>query len=254
MTESRPVLEASALSKQYRPRGGEPVDAVAGLDIEIGPGEFHAVVGPSGCGKSTLLKLLAGQLEPTSGTVAAAEPVGYLPQSDLLMPWRTVLANVTVGLELAGVSKGEAEERAQAELPRFGLGGFERRWPHELSSGMRQRAALLRTVLAGRRVLMLDEPFGALDAMTRRTMQEWLLGVCESERLTVLLVTHDLDEAVLMADRVSVMSARPGRIVATVDSGLPRPRSDETTLTPEFAAVKAALLGPLREAAGAVRA
>ncbi len=250
MTEPEPVLKANALRKRYASSRGEPVLALDGIDLAIGEGEFHAVVGPSGCGKSTLLRTLAGLLEPTSGSVSTGGPVAYLPQSDLLMPWRTVLANVAVGLELAGVSRPEARERALAELPRFGLEGFESSWPHELSSGMRQRAALLRTVLAGRRVLMLDEPFGALDAMTRRSMQEWLLGVREAEQLTVLLVTHDLDEAVLMADRVSVMTARPGRLETTVEITLPHPRTDETTLMPEFAAAKAALLGPLRGAAG----
>jgi ABC-type nitrate/sulfonate/bicarbonate transport system ATPase subunit len=249
------LLETRALTKRYDGPRAAVIEAVGGVDLALAEGTFHAIVGPSGCGKSTLLRMVAGLLEPTSGEVALGgragsarllEQVGYLPQRDLLMPWRTVLGNVSVGLELAGVPKREARDRAGAELPRFGLGGFAGRRPHELSDGMRQRAALLRTVLAGRRILLLDEPFGALDAITRRTMQEWLLELREAERLTVLLVTHDLDEAVLMADRVSVMTARPGRIAETVEIPLARPRSEDSTLKPEFAAAKGALLAPLR--------
>ena len=162
--------------------------------------------------------------------------------------WRTTLDNVTVGLELAGVSRADARVQARAELARFGLEGFERHWPRALSGGMRQRAALLRTFLAGRNVLLLDEPLGALDALTREEMREWLLEVWEADRKTILLVTHDVEEAVFLSDRVYVMSGRPGRVRATVDVPLRRPRAQELTTAPEFIALEQAVRAPLREA------
>jgi ABC-type nitrate/sulfonate/bicarbonate transport system ATPase subunit len=213
-------------------------------------------VGPSGCGKSTLLRILAGLVAPSGGVVFldGGQPevllgrVGYMPQDDLLMAWRTTLDNVTVGLELAGVSRADARVQARAELARFGLEGFERHWPRALSGGMRQRAALLRTFLAGRNVLLLDEPLGALDALTREEMREWLLEVWEADRKTILLVTHDVEEAVFLSDRVYVMSGRPGRMRATVDVPLRRPRAQELTTTPEFIALEQAVRAPLRAA------
>jgi ABC-type nitrate/sulfonate/bicarbonate transport system ATPase subunit len=213
-------------------------------------------VGPSGCGKSTLLRILAGLVAPSGGVVFldGGQPevllgrVGYMPQDDLLMAWRTTLDNVTVGLELAGVSRADARVQARAELARFGLEGFERHWPRALSGGMRQRAALLRTFLAGRDVLLLDEPLGALDALTREEMREWLLEVWEADRKTILLVTHDVEEAVFLSDRVYVMSGRPGRMRATVDVPLRRPRAQELTTTPEFIALEQAVRAPLRAA------
>jgi ABC-type nitrate/sulfonate/bicarbonate transport system ATPase subunit len=249
-------LAASGLAKQFA--GG--VEAVADVSIELAEGEFVSIVGPSGCGKSTVLAMLAGLLEPTAGQISldGREPsggllgrIGYMPQRDLLMEWRTTLANATVGLELAGVGRAAARERARAEVGRFGLAGFEDRRPSALSGGMRQRAALLRTFLAGRDVLLLDEPFGALDALTREAMREWLLGVWEADRKTILLVTHDVEEAVFLSDRVYVMSGRPGRMRTEVAVGLPRPRALELTATPEFAALKQRLLAPLREQARA---
>jgi putative hydroxymethylpyrimidine transport system ATP-binding protein len=249
-------LAASGLAKRFA--GG--VEAVADVSIELAEGEFVSIVGPSGCGKSTLLAMLAGLLEPTAGQISldGREPsggllgrIGYMPQRDLLMEWRTTLANATVGLELAGVGRAAARERARAELARFGLAGFEDHRPSALSGGMRQRAALLRTFLAGRDVLLLDEPFGALDALTREAMREWLLGVWEADRKTILLVTHDVEEAVFLSDRVHVMSGRPGRIRTSVAVALPRPRTLELTATPQFAALKERLLTPLREQARA---
>jgi ABC-type nitrate/sulfonate/bicarbonate transport system ATPase subunit len=239
------------------------VEALAGVSIELAAGEFVSIVGPSGCGKSTLLSILAGLLEPSAGEILVdgAPPaggllgrIGYMPQRDLLMQWRTTLANATVGLELAGVDRASARDRALAEVDRFGLRGFEHRRPSALSGGMRQRAALLRTFLAGRDVLLLDEPFGALDALTREAMREWLLGVWESDRKTILLVTHDVEEAVFLSDRVYVMSGRPGRIATSVEVDLERPRTLELTETPQFAELRRALLAPLREEARAALA
>ena len=203
------------------------------LDLGLRSKEVLAVVGPSGCGKSTLLELAAGLQEPDAGIVAAGgatDPAGrraacaYMPQSDLLLPWRDALGNAALALECQGVPRAEARRRAEPLFERFGLAEFERSRPAELSGGMRQRVAFLRTLLPGRPVLLLDEPFGALDAITRASMQEWLAGALLAEPRTVLLVTHDVEEAVFLADRVAVMSPRPGRIVATLDVPLERPR------------------------------
>jgi ABC-type nitrate/sulfonate/bicarbonate transport system ATPase subunit len=251
------ALEARGLAKTYAAAGGnDPLQALSDVSLELGAGEFVSLVGPSGCGKSTLLRILAGLVAPSAGVVFldGGQPevllgrVGYMPQDDLLMAWRTTLDNVTVGLELAGVSRADARVQARAELARFGLEGFERHWPRALSGGMRQRAALLRTFLAGRNVLLLDEPLGALDALTREEMREWLLEVWEADRKTILLVTHDVEEAVFLSDRVYVMSGRPGRVRATVDVPLRRPRAQELTTAPEFIALEQAVRAPLREA------
>ena len=249
-------LAASAITKRF----ADGVQALAGVSIELRDGEFCSIVGPSGCGKSTLLEILAGLSAPTSGEVlldGVAPPggllgrVGYMPQRDLLMQWRSTLDNAAIGLELAGVPREQARARALAEVGRFGLAGFEHRRPSALSGGMRQRAALLRTFLAGRDVLLLDEPFGSLDALTREAMREWLLDVWEADRKTILLVTHDVEEAVFLSDRVYVMSGRPGEIHATLEVGLPRPRTLELTATEQFGRLREQLLAPLRAQARA---
>ncbi len=236
------------------PTGGETtVDAIARLDLEIAAGEFVAIVGPSGCGKSTLLRILAGLVIPTQGSATIGGRrangttglVAYQPQHDLLMPWRRVLANATLGAEVAGVDREQARADAAQRFERFGLSGFERAWPATLSGGMRQRVALLRTFLVPRPVLLLDEPLGALDAITRRSMHAWLQEVWTDDGRTVLLVTHDVEEALVLADRVIVMSPRPGRIV--VDEAVAFPRTRETRLItdPAFVAAKAKLLDAL---------
>jgi ABC-type nitrate/sulfonate/bicarbonate transport system ATPase subunit len=255
-----PKLATEGLGKTFPGHDGSAdgeVRALTGVDLAVGEGEFVSLVGPSGCGKSTLFNIVAGLVRPTDGRVLidGGEPgrllgsVGYMPQRDLLMPWRTVLDNCTLGLELSGVRRREARARAREALPRFGLDGFEDRWPASLSGGMRQRAALLRTFLAGRDVMLLDEPFGALDALTRSGMQAWLLEVWESDRKTILFVTHDVEEAVLLSDRVYVMSGRPGRMVMCVDVDLPRPRTLDATTTTRFTELKARILAPLQRAA-----
>ncbi len=251
-------LRIEGLAKTYRGAGGgENVTALKDVGIEIGAGEFVSIVGPSGCGKSTLFNIIAGLIRPSSGKVLldGRQPdellgsVGYMPQRDCLMPWRTVLDNTTLGLELNGVRKKEAHKKALAEFERFGLAGFEKHWPAKLSGGMKQRAALLRTFLAGRDVMLLDEPFGALDALTRANMQQWLLDVWQEDRKTILFVTHDVEEAIFLSDRVYVMSGRPGRISLCVEVQLDRPRKPEITMSPEFLLLKQKLLKPLEEAA-----
>lgn len=234
-----------------------PVTAVERLSLTVPPGMFVTIIGPSGCGKSTLFGLLAGLITPITGSVAvhgasvigAPGHVGYMPQRDLLLPWRTVLDNVTLGPEIARRGSVKAARRtARERLPIFGLEGFADVYPATLSGGMRQRAALLRTVLMERDVLLLDEPFGALDALTRAALQEWLLGVWAEEEQTVLFITHDVDEAVFLADRVVVMTPRPGHIRAEFSVPLPRPRTHAALVADStFNALKASVLAALGE-------
>lgn len=250
-----PKLEVRGVTKTFGSGAGS-VTALAGVDLEVAPGEFVSVIGPSGCGKSTLFNILAGLDSPSTGQVlldgapCAADDllgrIGYMPQRDLLMPWRTVLDNTILGLEIRGVSRREARLEALRLFPEFGLEGFERRWPSEISGGMRQRAALLRTFLAGRDVILLDEPFGALDSLSRAGMQQWLLQIWETHRKTILFVTHDIDEALFLSDRVYVMSHRPGTIVDQVSVDIPRPRDYEVTTSVEHVERKERLLELLR--------
>jgi ABC-type nitrate/sulfonate/bicarbonate transport system ATPase subunit len=200
-----------------------PVKALDGVSLRALPQEVVAVVGPSGCGKSTLLELVCGLTEPDSGTVAAA-PAALMPQRDGLLPWLSALDNAALALRIAGVERARARAAAHEHFAAFGLEGFEKTRPRELSGGMRQRVAFLRTLLAGRPLLCLDEPFGALDALTRGQMQRWLADALQREPRTVVLVTHDVEEAVLLGDRIVLLSPRPGRVVATIDVPLPRPR------------------------------
>jgi ABC-type nitrate/sulfonate/bicarbonate transport system ATPase subunit len=200
-----------------------PVRALDGVSLTAAPREVVAVAGPSGCGKSTLLQIVCGLSAPDAGTVEAA-PAALMPQRDGLLPWLSALDNAALSLRVAGLGKAEARAAAHEHFRAFGLEGFERSRPSELSGGMRQRVAFLRTLLAGRPVLCLDEPFGALDALTRLTMQRWLANALAREPRTVLLVTHDVEEAVLLADRIVLLSPRPGRVVATLDVALERPR------------------------------
>jgi ABC-type nitrate/sulfonate/bicarbonate transport system ATPase subunit len=208
--------------------------ALDGISLRVSSGEVVAVVGQSGCGKSTLLELVAGLQEPSSGRIAVGSGVdapqrraacAYMPQRDLLLPWRDALGNAGLALECQGAGKAEARRRAAPLFERFGLADFERALPAALSGGMRQRVAFLRTLLAGRDVLLLDEPFGALDSITRASMQSWLAAALAEEPRTVLLVTHDVQEALFLADRVVLLSPRPGRVLEELDVSLPRPRS-----------------------------
>lgn len=208
------------------------------VSFKIETGAFVCLIGPSGSGKSTIFNLITGLIRPDQGHIllndqvidGAVGQVGYMPQRDLLLPWRTVLENAILGAQVMGRSVPEARNRARELLPLFGLQGFADAYPASLSGGMRQRAALLRTVLMDREVILLDEPFGALDALTRREMQRWLLGVWAEFKPTILFITHDVREAVMLADRVLVMTPRPGRVRADFQIDLPRPRreSDES--------------------------
>ncbi len=228
------MLQVEGVGKRY---GSDEAAVVALSDVSltVGDGEFVALVGPSGCGKTTLLNLIAGLDDADGGrivvdgeTPTAEERLtrfGYMPQEDMLFPWRSVLENVSLGLEIQGIGKREARERAAELFPQFGLSGFEHRRPHELSGGMRQRASFLRTYLLGRPFLLLDEPFGALDAITRGQLQSWLAETWNRVGGSALLVTHDPHEAVALSDRVYVMSARPGRITNVLEVDMPRPRT-----------------------------
>jgi putative hydroxymethylpyrimidine transport system ATP-binding protein len=225
------------------------------VSFAVEPGEFVALIGPSGCGKSTLLDIAAGLIEPNDGSITidrtplpARERLGrsaYMHQRDLLLPWRTAVQNAAIGLQIQGLRKGEAVSRAAAQFPAFGLAGFEDRYPAQLSGGMRQRVAFVRTMLGGQRILLLDEPFGALDSLTRTAAQNWLAAALARDRRTVLLVTHDVDEAIFLADRVVVFSPRPGRVEHVETIVEERPRSRGFVLTSAFAEHRRVLMARL---------
>ncbi|MGH3616018.1 MAG: ABC transporter ATP-binding protein [Pseudonocardia sp.] len=248
-----PKLVLDDLTKGFR-TGAGTLPVLAGVSLDVAPGEFVSVIGPSGCGKSTLFNVIAGLELPDTGRVVVddadatgrTEPFAYMPQQDLLFPWRTVLDNTALGLEVAGVTRRAARERARALFAPFGLSGFEDARPHQLSGGMRQRAALLRTVVQDRSVLLLDEPFGALDSLTRSDMQSWLEVVRARFDWTVLLITHDVREAVFLSDRVVVLGPRPTCVHHEIAVALPRPRGAELVPSPRFACIEAELLAALR--------
>jgi len=229
------------VSKVYTDRAGHAVRALDGVDLAVEAQEFVAVLGPSGCGKSTLLNLVAGLLAPTEGAIwlEGEMPPGRAAtamvfQEFALFPWRTAQANVEFGLEEMGVPAGERARRARRCIETAGLAGFESRYPHELSGGMRQRVGIARALAVEPAVLLMDEPFSALDAQTRQLMQEELLAIWERARQTIVYVTHNIHEAVFMADRVVVLSRRPGRVLAEVKVDLPRPRTEGMLGEPAF--------------------
>jgi ABC-type nitrate/sulfonate/bicarbonate transport system ATPase subunit len=212
------------VSRAYVDRRGATVQALADVSLQATRGSVLAVVGPSGCGKTTLLELICGLQQPDSGTIEC-EPAVLMPQRDLLLPWLSAVDNAALALRIAGAPRSQARTRGAGLFEELGLAGFERARPNELSGGMRQRVAFVRTLLSGKPVLCLDEPFGALDAITRQEMQGWLTGALVREPRTVVLVTHDVEEAIVLADSVAVLSPRPGRVVAELTVDLPRPRS-----------------------------
>lgn len=226
---------------------------VDGVDVVVAAGEFVSIVGPSGGGKTTILKVLAGLVVPDSGraevdgtsAIGTYGLVAYMPQRDQLLPWRRALDNAILAAQIRGRNPSEARAHARALFAQFGLSGHERSWPSELSGGMRQRLALLRTFLAGFDTLLLDEPFSALDALTRRRMHTWLQEVWLADRRTVLMVTHDVDEALLLSDRVIVLTPRPARVAAVIESPFERPRTIDMIGTPEFVTAKTQVLRAL---------
>ncbi|HUV43732.1 MAG TPA: ABC transporter ATP-binding protein [Dehalococcoidales bacterium] len=247
-----PRIELRHVSKTFSGIN-HAVPALKDISFKVMPGEFVTIIGASGSGKSTLFNLCVGLLEPDEGEIIidGERPenrtgmVGYMPQRDLLLPWRSVLDNVLIPLEIQGISRRESRQKALEMLPHFGLETFEKEYPSALSGGMRQRAALLRTWLMGRSTLLLDEPFGALDALTRKELQNWLLRVWQEFGRTVMFITHDVEEAVYLADRVIVLSARPGEIKREFKIDLPRPRRQGMIAEPEFGELVRELLAEL---------
>ena len=260
---SQPAIRAAAIDKHYWVDGRRE-QVLSGVNLTVEPGEFVSLIGPSGCGKSTLLNIIAGLDQPDSGTVelgggpdhisngSRGSPrlgrVGYMQQKDLLLPWRTVLDNAALGLELHGVPLRRARQKALEFTDLFGLKGFERQYPSALSGGMRQRAAFLRTMLLDQNLVLLDEPFGALDALTRIQMQEWLMDLWATLGKTIILITHDVDEAILLSDRVYLLTARPASVEMVMDVELPRPRDFNMVTQAAFVELKARLLAPLHKA------
>jgi NitT/TauT family transport system ATP-binding protein len=235
-------LRVAGLEKTYRTKDGVDIHALQDINLAINQGEFISIVGPSGCGKSTLLKILAGILERSSGEITMAgkalsgpsRDLGVVFQAPVLLPWRTVLQNVLVPVEIQGRDRAIFEAKARKLIEMVGLAGFERKYPAELSGGMQQRVGICRALAHDPSFLLMDEPFGALDAMTRETMNGELQRIWSESRKTILFVTHSIPEAVYLADRVVVMTPRPGRIVDVIDVDLPRPRRLAMHNTPQF--------------------
>ncbi len=248
-------IQIKDVRKSFSGQGGEEVKAVAGVDLTVADNEFVSIVGPSGCGKSTMLEMVGGLTEPTSGEILIDnEPingphpaVGLVFQQESTFPWRTVIENIAFGLEMHGVPKQERLERSRELIELVGLQGFENRYPGELSGGMRQRVAIGRTLVMNPGVLLMDEPFGALDEQTRLILGEELLRIWSKTKATALFITHSIEEAALLSDRVLVMSARPGVIRKVVTVDLERPRDSSVVSTPEFGHITGAIWEVLRE-------
>jgi NitT/TauT family transport system ATP-binding protein len=239
------VIRLDGVEKIYRTRRGDLVHAVEDITLDVGENELVTLVGPSGCGKSTLLKLVAGLVPVTRGSIhvrgaLVSEPfsdVGFVFQQPVLLPWRTVLDNVLFSIEMLGLEPRQYRKPAGDLLELTGLAGFETKYPRELSGGMQQRVAICRALLPDPSLLLMDEPFGALDALTREEMSLELLRIWEERRKTILFVTHSIPEAILLADRVVVMTPRPGRVARVLDVDLPRPRTMDLEFDPRFKAL-----------------
>jgi len=248
-------LQINNITMTFRTRRGDEVIAVDDLSLHVDDREFISIVGPSGCGKSTLLRVVAGLIRPDSGSVLLdGQPIrepgadrGMVFQTYTLFPWLTVQGNVEYGPRLKGLPAAERERIVRQQIAAVGLNGFERSYPKELSGGMMQRVAIARALANDPKVLLMDEPFGALDAQTRSIMQEMLVTLWQQTPKTILFITHDIDEALFMSDRVYVMTARPGRIKLMLDVRLPRPRTLEMTTTPEFIEQKRVILEAIKE-------
>jgi len=250
-----PYIQARDITLTFKPKNRDPVTALSGFNLDLGKGEFLSLVGPSGCGKSTFLNVLLGLLRPDRGDLqlngkkitGPGQERAMVFQEFGLLPWRTVVANVELGLELKGVPAAMRHERAMELIRLVGLTGFEQHYPHELSGGMKQRVGLARALATEPEVLLMDEPFAALDAQTRDLMQAELLQIWERTKKTVLFVTHSIEEAAYLSDRVVVMTARPGRTKNILHVNLPRPRDYEMRLSPEFNEIKAEIWGDLKD-------
>lgn len=253
--ELAPRVSVEGLVREFPQRRGAPLKVLDEVSFTVEAGEFVSVIGPSGCGKSTLFSILAGLDRATAGSILidgvplapGQNHAAYMPQQDLLFPWRTVAANAALGLEVQGVPRREARRRVREWFPRFGLAGFEDARPFELSGGMRGRAALLRTVVQQRRTLLLDEPFAALDALTKQELHGWLQEVWLEHAWTALLITHDVREAILLSDRIVVLSPRPATVRRVVDVPLPKPRGIHTLADPRFVAIEREVFAALSD-------
>jgi ABC-type nitrate/sulfonate/bicarbonate transport system ATPase subunit len=242
---------------RFKSRTGDAITALENISLNVEDKEFSVIVGPSGCGKSSLLRLVAGLIEPTEGSISLdnvsisgpGKDRGMVFQSYTLFPWLTVQDNVEFGLRLAGIPTAQRRETSRRYIAQVGLTGFERLYPKQLSGGMMQRVALARALANDPAMLLMDEPFGALDSQTRSLMQELLLDIWQSSHKTVLFITHDIDEAILLGDRVYVMTARPGRIKEMVEIGLPRPRIVEMLTSDAFMAIKRRIMHSIHEEA-----
>jgi NitT/TauT family transport system ATP-binding protein len=245
------VLHLRAVAKRFT-AASQTIDALLPVDLDIAAGEFVSIIGPSGCGKSTLLRIVAGLETPSAGSVGwdggarSGRDVGFVFQEPVLLPWLSALANVRFPLDAFKVPRTEAEQTARRLLALVGLEGFEQALPRQLSGGMRQRVAIARALSYDPRVLLMDEPFGALDLLTRDRLNDELAAIWAKTRKTVLFVTHSVEEAAYLSDRVVVMSARPGRIKTVYTVDLPRPRGEDTKLMPEFHRLMATLRQDLR--------
>jgi NitT/TauT family transport system ATP-binding protein len=250
-------LQIDNAALRFLPKGGKPVTALDGISLEVAKNEFAVIVGPSGCGKSSLLRLVAGLAEPTGGTIRLdgktvtrpGKDRGMVFQSYTLFPWLTVQENVEFGLRVGGMAAEERSRIAGQFIAEVGLEGFEKSYPKQLSGGMMQRVALARALANDPEILLMDEPFGALDSQTRSLMQELLLNIWEHSHKTVLFITHDVDEAILLGDRVYVMTARPGRIKEVIEIGIPRPRSVDVLTSEPFMKLKRRIMGLIHEEA-----
>jgi NitT/TauT family transport system ATP-binding protein len=248
-------IQANNLTLTFKSKSRDPVMALSDFSLAVRKGEFVSIVGPSGCGKSTFLNVLLGLIKPDSGTMqmngtpitGPSQERAMVFQEFGLLPWRTVQANVELGLELKGTRAIERTERSMELIKLVGLQGFESHYPHELSGGMKQRVGLARALATEPEVLLMDEPFAALDAQTRDLMQSELLAIWERTKKTVLFVTHSIEEAAYLSDRVIVMTARPGQVKQTLTIALPRPRDYEMRLTPEFNNIKLQIWEVLKE-------
>ena len=250
-----PVVQTENIGMVFGKKDNRQVVALKDLNIQVYSGEFVTLLGPSGCGKSTTFHIIAGLLRPTFGRVIVdgrdvtgeTGHVGYMFQKDLMLPWRTVLANMTLGAEAQDMDRKQAQQEARELLVKLGLDGRGNDYPSQLSGGMRQRVAFGRTLLMHKELLLLDEPLGALDSQTREYMQEWLLDVFDEFKKTVLLISHDLDEAIFLADRIYVFTKHPGTVKAEIRVNLPRPRSASDRFSLTFSQIRSKLYNLIRE-------